>query len=123
MDQPFESVGPLRNRLPARSDRTQAFDLKPNHVVGFWCLVPGGTLDLALYRFPKFRGTTIPWAHEHFVTLDCEAPAWTARYSAIISTFEMAARLGMGVDVEDPCGFHKHHSRERLIKLRRIMDI
>ena len=122
MDRPFEFVGPIRNRPPAPQDRSKVFDLKPLHVVGFFCLVPGGVLDLSLYRFSPFKGTAIPWAHEAFVTLDSEHPAYTARHAAIISTLEEAARLGLGVDVEDPCGFTCHHSRTRLAKLRRIMD-
>ena len=124
MDQPFEFVGPIRNRLPAPQDRSKVFDLRPNHVIGFWCLVrPHSTLDLALYRFPPYKDTVIPWAHEAFVTLDSEDPLYTTRHAAIINTLEEAARLGLGVDVEDPCGFQRHHSRVRLNQLRRIMDI
>jgi len=121
MDQPFEFVSPIRNRPPAPQDRSKMFDLRPNYVIGFWCLVPGGRLDLALYRFPAFKRTVIPWAHEAFVTLDSEHPAYTARHAAIINTLEEAARLGLGVDVEDPAGFQRHHSRTRLNQLR-IMD-
>jgi len=121
MDRPFELVSPISRQL--RPAKSKVFDIDPILRIGFFCLVPGGTLDLALYRFPRFKKTIIPWAHESFVTIDSEHQGWTARHAAIISVLEQAGRIGFGVDVEDPCGFQKHHSRERLVKLRRIIEV